>query len=478
MVATNNALIIKRELLTRLTQLVIEDTVEEKVDRIALEMRPKGGLQLRCCIHKDRAVLRYKMLAILGFAESEEEDELRSIGHFIDKAIDEVTPERLLTVVDEACSSCTLGGYVVTNMCRGCVGRPCMVNCNKDAISMVGGKALIHEDDCVNCGLCQKVCPYNAIIYSPVPCEESCPVSAISKNEKGQERIDEDNCISCGQCVSACPFGAIIARSHMFTILNKIKKKEKMVAMFAPSLAGQFKAPLSKIAGSLRQLGFDEVMEVAEGADMTTQNETAELKERLEEGHKFMTTSCCPSYVNLVDKHIPELKPFMSHTGSPMHYTGEIARKKFPEHQTVFIGPCLGKKDEAMKNPLIDYVLNFEEIAAWLDAAGIDATSASDLDLTNVKLIESKGYAVSGGVTRAIEAEAKGKLDVKPFIVNGIDRSQVRMLRNLPKTLKTENFVEVMSCENGCVGGCNTIAKPAVAKRQIEALLKTGVAKA
>lgn len=477
MVATNNALIIKRELQTRLAELVITDTVEEKASRIPIEMRPKGGIQLRCCIHKDRAVLRYKILALLGIAESEEDDELDSIGKYVDKAISEDTAERLLTVVDEACSSCRLGGYVVTNMCRGCVGRPCMVNCNKDAVSMIGGRALIDSEGCVNCGLCQKVCPYNAIIYSPVPCEESCPVDAISKNSKGQERIDEDACISCGQCVSACPFGAIVARSHMFTILQKIKNGEKMVAMFAPSLAGQFKASLEKIGGSLRDLGFDEVMEVAEGADMTTLNETAELKERLDEGAKFMTTSCCPSYVNLVDKHLTGLKEYVSHTASPMHYSGEIARHKFPNHQTVFIGPCLGKKDEAIRNPHIDYVLNFEEVAAWLDAAKIDVTQVDDLDLSNVKLIESKAYAVSGGVTRAILAQAGTDVEVKPYIVNGIDKGVVRTLKRLPKIIKDENFVEVMSCEGGCVGGCNTIVKPAVAKRQVEALLKTGVGK-
>ena len=88
--------------------------------------------------------------------------------------------ENILSVVHEACSACIQSQYAVTNLCRGCEGRPCVMNCPKAAISFIGGKASISSEDCVSCGLCQKVCPYHAIVYTPVPCEDVCPVKAIS----------------------------------------------------------------------------------------------------------------------------------------------------------------------------------------------------------------------------------------------------------------------------------------------------------
>ena len=86
------------------------------------------------------------------------------------------------------------------------------------------------------------------------------------------------------------------------------------------------------------------MIEVAEGAMATTSNEAHELLEKLEEGQKFMTTSCCPSYIELVEKHIPDMKPYVSTTGSPMYYTARIAKEKHPDAKVVFVGPCVAKR--------------------------------------------------------------------------------------------------------------------------------------
>ncbi len=192
----NNAIQTKRELLTRILKLLKDDELFEKIDRIPLEMRPKSKTPIRCCVHKDRAVIKYKAMAMMGFSVDEEEDELTPLKEYAEKALNKIDyHDKFLTVIDEACSSCVQVNYTVSNLCRGCEARACQVNCPKGAISVVNGKAMIDHQKCVNCGLCQKVCPYHAIAYLPVPCEEACPVKAIKKDENGIEIIDKTKCI-------------------------------------------------------------------------------------------------------------------------------------------------------------------------------------------------------------------------------------------------------------------------------------------
>ena len=88
--------------------------------------------------------------------------------------------------IDEACSSCVQINYEIINLCKGCVARGCYTNCPKNAVHFQkNGQAQIDHDACISCGICHQSCPYHAIVYIPVPCEESCPVKAISKDEFG-----------------------------------------------------------------------------------------------------------------------------------------------------------------------------------------------------------------------------------------------------------------------------------------------------
>ena len=155
--------------------------------------------------------------------------------------------------------------------------------------------------------------------FSVAPVSYTHLVKAISKDERGIEHIDESKCIYCGKCMNACPFGAIFEISQAFDVLQHIRKGEKMVAIIAPSILGQFKTDIEHVYGAFKEIGFTDVIEVAQGAMDTTINEAHELLEKLEEGQAFMTTSCCPSYIELVEKHIPDLKPYVSTTGSPMY---------------------------------------------------------------------------------------------------------------------------------------------------------------
>ena len=135
--ALNNAVEIRREILMRLSKLILNDELVEKIDRLPLEMRPKDKENTRCCVHKERAVLKYKTMAVLGFNVYDEKDELDPLSHYA-KLAQERTDKTsvMMTAVDEACSSCVKNNYIVTNLCRACVARPCTYACKKGAITV------------------------------------------------------------------------------------------------------------------------------------------------------------------------------------------------------------------------------------------------------------------------------------------------------------------------------------------------------
>ena len=330
MAFTNNVMIVRHKLLAKLVNLWKENKLTNEIDRLPIELSPRRSRPLgRCCIHKERAVYKYKLFPLLGFDMTDETDELTPLSEYARQALERKNKqkENILCVIDEACSSCVQVNYEVTILCRGCVARSCYMNCPKDAIRFrKNGQAKIDHDACISCGKCHQSCPYHAIVFIPVPCEEACPVKAISKDENGIEHIDESKCIYCGKCLNACPFGAIFEISQAFDVLEGIRSGEKMIAIPAPSILGQFNTSIEAVYGALRQMGFADVVEVAQGAMDAVSHEAAELKEKLEEGQPFMTTSCCPSYIELVNKHIPGMKPYVSSTGSPKYYAARIAK--------------------------------------------------------------------------------------------------------------------------------------------------------
>jgi [FeFe] hydrogenase (group B1/B3) len=470
MAYASNAVIIRRELIDRITKLLFEGELTLKIDRIPVEMRPKDFEEpSRCCIYKDRAMIKYKLMALLGFSISEEKDELTSLADYSRIAL--ARPEieqKVLTIVREVCTSCVPSSYMVTNLCRGCVGRPCMLNCSKNSISFHHGQAEIDQATCVNCGLCKKVCPFHAIVYVPVPCKEACPVDAINREEHGRTNIDYSKCIYCGKCMASCPFGAIMTKSQIIDIYKALNSGKDVYAIVAPSVMGQFKATYANILGAIKEIGFTEVIEAAMGADITIEHEALELKERLDKEETFMTTSCCPSYVKLVEKHLPELDPFVSKAKSPMHYTTEFVKKEHPECITVFIGPCVGKRYESRHNEFVDYYMNFEELQSFFNAKGIQVSNSSKLEWNENVTNAGRGFAISGGVAGALIKNVKGSIPVKGILIDGLSIDNIKLLKSFSKGHCDGNFVEVMSCEGGCVAGSATITNPKTATRQIK----------
>lgn len=463
------SLLTHRQLLLHLSQLLESDQLEQEIDRIPLIMRPRKNENIRCCVHKDRAVIKYKIMAMLGYNINDESDELTSLSQYVKRHNTEKnSTDKMMTVVDEACSACHKINYTVTNMCRACDARTCQQSCPKDSIDFINGKASINHDTCVNCGLCMKNCSFHAIIYMPVPCEESCPVDAIQKTDEGIEIIDFDKCIYCGKCVKACPFEAIVEKTALPKIFSSIKAKEECIALIAPAIAGQFKASFGKIKQSIKALGFDQVIEVAEGAEMTVAHELEDLQNT----EHFVTNSCCTAYNKLIELHVPELKSYQSEAKTPLQYIAEKIKKEQPNSKTVFIGPCISKRYEVYHDQNVDYMMSFEELGAALIAKNIEVTNCEDEELDPKINNTVRQFAVSGGLSASIKAGLPESFDFKPIVFNGINRDHLKQIKKFISHSEAYNFMEVMSCEEGCVGGCNAIAKPTIAKRQINQIIK------
>ncbi|HLO65980.1 MAG TPA: [Fe-Fe] hydrogenase large subunit C-terminal domain-containing protein, partial [Holophaga sp.] len=358
---------IRRELMVLLAKGTLDGTLEARIDRLPLELRPRHPRRdpMRCCVHSERAILRYRIMALLGFGAEDEMDELKPLSSYAREARQRRRRgRRLLTVIEEACSACERGKHVVTDACRGCAARSCMMNCPKKAIRLEHGRAFIEPALCVDCGKCRDLCAFEAIHKRSAPCEAACPVGAIGEGSYGKQVIDEAHCIDCGQCLARCPFGAIAEVSEFVEVMEALARGEDVVALAAPAIAGQFDATLARITGALRQAGFTAVVEVAAGADTVAAQEARELAERLESGEPFMTSSCCPAFTGFIAAKVPAMKARVSATPTPLTVAAREAAIRFPGARRVFLSPCVAKRREVMEGGLVDHVLTLEEVGA------------------------------------------------------------------------------------------------------------------
>lgn len=470
--SNSNTTHLRREVLVRLIRAYLSDEFEKTVDKIPYDMRPKNcEVPYRCCIHKERAILRDRTIASLGFA-IENDDEVTRLSDYAQKAADRTELEKnVLTVIDTACKGCVPSRIYVTDLCQGCVARPCINSCHFGAIEMKNGKSVIDGEKCKNCTKCISVCPYQAIVKIRVPCEDACSVHAIAKNEAGFAEIDFDKCISCGHCMSACPFGAIHEKSQMIDILKAVKAGKKVVAMLAPSVVGQLPCTLGQLKAGFLKAGFTKVMEVATGADLTALHEVVDFQERLEKGDYFMTTSCCAAYKELVRVHMPEMQEFVSDTPTPMHFTAELAKNDDSDCISVFVGPCVAKRFEGMQNELVDYVMSFEEMGALFVALGIELSQCEDMPFKKPACAEGRRFGITGGVSQAVKAVNTSDCTICPVLVDGLNPQSLKRLKTYAKTKNCPegNLVEVMICEGGCVGGAGVLNGIKTTTRKINA---------
>ncbi len=445
---------LKYKVLREVARHAWKDELLEYIHDIPKEIIPGKTPTMRCCVYKERAILAERVKMAIGGDKKN---------------------HNVIQVIDIACDECPAGGYSVTDACRGCLAHRCEDVCPKNAISFdEQQKAHIDKTKCVNCGRCAQVCPYSAITNRKRPCESACKIKAISMAEDGSAQIDDGKCIACGACVYQCPFGAITDRSFILDVIDILKKSRdnqnyKVYAVVAPSISSQFTyAKLGQVIKGIEELGFYHVVEAALGADMVAYAEAAELAQK-----GFLTSSCCPAFVDYIEKQFPQLKMHVSHNLSPMATIAKYIQETTENAKVVFIGPCTAKKMEFQKEsvrPYIDSVITFEELQALFDSRDIDITSLAESMLDNASYF-GRIFARSGGLSDAVAQGLKEhKLEnftLKPIACDGIEQCKVALLK-AAKGRADGNFIEGMACIGGCIGGAGCLTHGEKNKAEVD----------
>lgn len=428
-------------------------TLVENIMEIPKKIVPGKVPTMRCCIYKERAILGERIKIAMGG--------------------DKNNPN-IIEVIDIACDECPAAGYEVTSSCRGCLAHRCEDVCKRSAITFDHNHvAHIDKTKCVECGMCAKVCPYFAIVNRKRPCQNACKVKAITINDDNAAKINNEKCIQCGACVYQCPFGAISDKSFILDVIENIKnsdgnKNYKVYAIVAPSISSQFTyAKLGQVISGLKELGFYTVIEAALGADMVALSESKELAEK-----GFLTSSCCPAFVQYIKNDYAKLLPYVSHNLSPMAMLAKYIKQTDKTAKVVFIGPCTAKKAEVQLEsvkPYVDSVITFEELQALFDSRDIEITTLSEDVLDNASYF-GRIFARTGGLADAVKqalTEQNINFDLKAVSCDGIEECRTALLKKT-KNILDANFIEGMACIGGCIGGAGCLTHGEKNKKQVD----------
>lgn len=324
------------------------------------------------------------------------------------------------------------------------------------------------------------------------------------------EELNNSACTLCGQCINVCPTGALMEKDNTIDVLNAIGNKDKFVVVqTAPAvraaLGEEFGinegAVTGKMVEALRELGFNKVYDTDFAADLTIMEEATEFLGRYKSGENLpMITSCCPGWINFIEKHYGNLLNLPSTCKSPQQMWGAIAKTYLAEKlgipseklYVVSVMPCVAKKFEANReefvnennNPDIDVVITTRELAKMIKRSGLEFASLPSSDFDTI-MGESTGagviFGTSGGVMEAalrtayewITNSTLEELDFKSVrglegikeaslvidgnkiniaIVNGLANAK-NLLDNIEDTSKKYHFIEVMACPGGCING-------------------------
>ena len=434
---------LKHQILREVCRMEWEDRLtNEETEKLVYEIIPGHKPQYRCCVYKEREIIRGRIRMAIGLGADPENPS-----------------SNVVSVIPAACDDCPVQEFSVTDSCRFCLGKPCLSACKFGAISQGENRMHIDSAKCKACGMCAGACPFGAIVHLSRPCRKSCPSDAISYDENGICVIDDEKCISCGHCIHNCPFGAIGSRIYAVDVIRKIKEGKRVIAMCAPATEGQFGKDITMgaLKEALKKIGFADMVEVGLGGDMTAAYEAKEWIEARKEGRK-MTTSCCPAFISMMKNRFPDLyKENRSDTVSPMVAVSRYLKCLDPDCVTVFIGPCIAKKAETKNEDIAqrpDYALTYGEIVALLDSRGVTVEPSAE-EYQEASLFGKK-FAGSGGVAAAVleamEEMGEDTSGISLMTCAGGDECKKALTLLKAGRLK-DDFVEGMICPGGCVGG-------------------------
>ncbi len=274
-------------------------------------------------------------------------------------------------------------------------------------------------------------------------CIRNCPVKSIRFSD-GQANIVGDECILCGQCFVVCPQNAKEIVSDVERVKGMLAGPAPVVASIAPSFIANY--PGVGIAGmeaALKKLGFAAVEETARGATMVKK----EYERLLAEDHRdILISSCCHSINLLIQKYFPDQLKYLADVLSPMQAHCTDIKRRMPDAKTVFIGPCVAKKDEAASYPgITDAVLTFEELTGWFADAGI--VLEADCDKTEES--RARLFPTTGGILKTMACDQPG---YTYLALDGVENC-IAALRDIANGDLHHCFIEMSACVGSCVGG-------------------------
>lgn len=282
--------------------------------------------------------------------------------------------------------------------------------------------------DCKNCYKCIRHCPVKSIRFS-----------------SGKAQIIDTECILCGQCYLVCPQNVKIIRDDLDKAKNLIRQGAPVYASIAPSFVANYPgATIASMRKALKALGFADAQETAVGAEIVKTYYDQMIDE---EKADVLISSCCHSINLLIQKHYPEALPYLAPVLSPMQAHCSQIKKEFPEANTVFIGPCISKKDEGDQYPgIVDCVLTFPELTKWLLEAGVQIDAVTDEETAKAR---SRIFPTSGGILRSMFQQNP---NYSYLALDGVENCKNAIEEVLRGNLN-HCFIEMSSCSGSCING-------------------------
>ena len=285
----------------------------------------------------------------------------------------------------------------------------------------------LKKSNCKNCYKCIRHCPVKAIRFSG-----------------NQAHIIGNECILCGQCFVVCPQNAKEIVDETEKVRVFLQAQEKVIVSLAPSFIANYDGVgINSMRKALKQLGFYDVEETAIGATIVKNEYERMLKE---DDRDIIISSCCHSINLLIQKYFPAELPYLADVVSPMQAHCMDIKKRYPDAKTVFVGPCVSKKDEAEHYAgIVDAVLTFEELTNWLKSENIELEAEMDND----DFSRARFFPTTGGVLKTMAQDTPGYTYIA---LDGVENC-VAALKDIEGGRVHKCFIEMSACVGSCMGG-------------------------